>query len=154
MAGLESAIDEIVESIWTTTLGLSVSPGDPFRLERERVHTFGGVVTITGEWDGVVAVHCSGTLARLATARMMDLADADITVHDVQDTIGELANMVGGNVKAMLPAPCSLGLPVVVEGDDFRMRLPGSTQLLQCAFTAEGEPLSVTVLQRSRATHG
>lgn len=149
MPGLEASIDEIVETVWTSTLGLPVVPDDPFRLESERGHTFGGIVQITGAWDGVVAVQCSAALARRATGTMMGLADREIALSDIQDTVGELANMVGGNVKALLPGRCVLGLPVVVEGADFRMRLPGSTQILQCAFRAEGEPFSVTVLRHT-----
>ena len=33
--------------------------------------------------------------------------------EDVEDGLGELANVVGGNVKAVLPGPSVLGLPEV-----------------------------------------
>ena len=33
--------------------------------------------------------------------------------EDVADALGELANVVGGNVKAVLPGPSVLGLPEV-----------------------------------------
>ena len=33
--------------------------------------------------------------------------------EDVDDALGELANVVGGNVKAVLPGPSVLGLPEV-----------------------------------------
>jgi chemotaxis protein CheX len=151
MTGLEMAIDEIVESVWNSSLGLAVVADDPFRLDGERGRIFGGVVQITGAWDGVVAVQCSEPLARLATTAMMGIPENEMALADVQDTVGELANMVGGNVKSLLEGKCALGLPVVVEGMDFRMRLPGSTQLLQCAFRAEGEPFSVTVLRHTPA---
>ena len=42
--------------------------------------------------------------------------------EDIEDGLGELANVVGGNVKAVLPGPSALGLPVVgaapVAGSD------------------------------------
>jgi hypothetical protein len=33
--------------------------------------------------------------------------------EDIEDALGELANVVGGNVKAVLPGPSVLGLPEV-----------------------------------------
>ena len=149
MSGLEHSIDEIVETIWSSMLGMGVSPDDPFALEQERGHVFSGVVQISGAWEGAVAVQCSGALARQATTAMMQIPDAEITLTDLQDTLGELANMTGGNLKALLPGVCTLGLPVVVEGDDFRLRLPGAVQVQQCAYRANTEPFSVTVLRRS-----
>ncbi len=148
MSGLESSIGEIVDTIWSSTLTMPVVPDDPFRVLEEGGRTFTGVVQISGAWDGAVALHCTEALARRATTAMMGISGPDVVLNDIQDTLGELANMTGGNIKALLPEPCTLGLPVVIEGADFRMRLPGSIQVLQCAFRAEGEPFSVTVLRR------
>jgi chemotaxis protein CheX len=33
--------------------------------------------------------------------------------EDIEDGLGELANVVGGNVKAVLPGPSVLGLPEI-----------------------------------------
>jgi hypothetical protein len=33
--------------------------------------------------------------------------------EEIADALGELANVVGGNVKAVLPGPSTLGLPEV-----------------------------------------
>ncbi len=151
MSGLESSIGEIVDTIFSSTLAFPVLPDDPFRVQEVLGRTFTGVVQISGAWDGAVAVHCTEALARRATTAMMGIAGPDVVLVDIQDTLGELANMTGGNIKALLPEPCTLGLPVVIEGEDFRMRLPGSVQVLQCAYRADGEPFSVTVLRRVAA---
>ncbi len=151
MSGLESSIGEIVDTIFSSTLAFPVMPDDPFRAPEAMGRTFTGVVQISGAWDGAVAVHCTEALARRATTAMMGIAGPDVVLVDIQDTLGELANMTGGNIKALLPEPCTLGLPVVIEGEDFRMRLPGSIQVLQCAYRADGEPFSVTVLRRVAA---
>lgn len=151
MSGLETSISEIVDTIWNSTLALPVMADDPFRVLEPGGRTFTGVVQISGAWDGAVAVHCTEALARRATTAMMGIDGPDVVLVDIQDTLGELANMTGGNIKALLPEPCTLGLPVVVEGEDFRLRLPGSVQVLQCAYRADGEPFSVTVLKRVNA---
>lgn len=148
MSGYEHSIDEIVETIWSSTLGMPVEQDDPLQLDLTHTHVIAGVVQISGQWDGAVAVQCTDALARRVTTAMMGIPDAFITRTDIQDTLGELANMTGGNFKALLPAGCVLGLPVVVEGDDFRMRLPGSVQVQQCAYRSHEQPFSVTVLRR------
>ena len=36
-----------------------------------------------------------------------------VSLEDVQDALGEVANVVGGNLKALLPEGSTLSLPVV-----------------------------------------
>jgi chemotaxis protein CheX len=141
----------IVETIWGSTLALPVAPGAAAAAAFASQRTYAGVVQITGAWDGAVAVHCPEPLARRAATAMLGIAAPDVSVADIQDTLGELANMTGGNLKALLPEPCVLGLPVVVEGSDLRMRLPGSQLLLQCAFSSDDQPFVVSVLERAPA---
>ena len=50
------------------------------------------------------------TRSLLAMAPDEPVADADIV-----DALGEVANVVGGNVKALVPEPGRLGLPVVAH---------------------------------------
>ena len=77
------------------------------------------------------------------------MAEAELTTADLHDALGELTNMTGGNLKALLPEPCTLGLPVVVEGVDYRFRLPGSAPVRRSAFRVGDEPIVVTVLERA-----
>lgn len=146
-----SEINGIVESVWTSAMGFSVMEDDPFHLEFEKGTTYGGVVQITGAWDGMLALQCSNALARLATTELMGIPGDEVSESDIHDAVGELANMVGGNFKSLLPGECSLGLPVVLDGSGFRITLPGGVQVLRCAYKVQGEPLSVTVLSHAGA---
>ena len=63
-----------------------------------------------------------------------------------QDAIGELTNMLGGNVKGLVAEPSRLSLPTVVEGDRFSVRVPQRTQpRTALAFECAGEPCVVRV---------
>jgi chemotaxis protein CheX len=53
------------------------------------------------------------TADRLARALLQMPDDEDVALEDVQDALGEVANVVGGNLKGMLPEGSSLTLPVV-----------------------------------------
>ncbi|MCU0705946.1 MAG: chemotaxis protein CheX, partial [Fimbriiglobus sp.] len=45
-----------------------------------------------------------------------DTPSAEVTPAELADALGELANMVGGNLKALLPDGCRLSLPSVEPG--------------------------------------
>ena len=148
---LRPSIVQVVETVWESTLALPAVPIDARSGAPDGHRTYVGLVQITGAWDGAVAVQCDHGLARHAAMAMLGLTEADVTIEDVRDALGELVNMIGGNLKALLAEPCVLGLPVVVEGAELRMMLPGSRQVVQCAFAADHEPFTVTVLQRAPA---
>lgn len=69
-------------------------------------------VTVTGPWNGLVVLTCdqAGT-ADLTRSVLRLRADEEATAEDVDDVLRELANILGGNVKSLLPGPSVLGLP-------------------------------------------
>lgn len=151
MQQLETAIDGIVATVWESMLGMVIEPApalEAFSHEPHPEHTFAGVVQIAGAWDGAVAVQCSERLARRAAERMFGLDPEAVALAELQDALGELTNMTGGNIKALLPEPCTLGLPVVVEGADYRLRLPGASAVRRIMYHADGEVVVVTMLER------
>ena len=100
-------------------------------------------VTITGAWNGTTCLSCSETAARHAARVMFDMTDEELTADEVRDAIGELINVVGGNIKGILPGPTELGLPVVHEGP---FEGPGQLELgYRVTFTWLDEPVVVTV---------
>lgn len=139
----------ITTDVWATTVGLSLTAGDADG--EPCAHLVTGRVNITGEWTGAVAVQCTDRLARRAAGRMFDAPPDQLSDEDVSDTIGELANITGGNVKSLLGAGlCQLSLPrvsTVPAGTTF----PAEQVVDQVTWLCEGEQLVVTV---SRSTPG
>ncbi len=102
---------EIAQEVWESMLGLSAVRAD---------HAFGldGAVTASvelhGEWSGMVSVTCPPASALAVTRAMLDLpVAAEPEAADVDDVMGEIANVLGGNVKALVPGGARLGLPRV-----------------------------------------
>ena len=60
---------------------------------------------------------------REATADMLHMDPADVTAADQQDVASELVNMIGGNLKSMLPGPSFLSLPTIVSGHEFGLQV-------------------------------
>ena len=104
MSQLEHALAEIVTTVWDSVLGLAVVQDDGFQVSGAHPeHTFAGVVQIQGAWDGAVAVQCSDHLARQAAMTMFNMTESEVSISDLQDALGELTNMTGGHIKALMP---------------------------------------------------
>jgi CheY-specific phosphatase CheX len=88
-----------------------------------------GSVSLAGSVSGTVNIHVSDTFASQITANMLgmelDEIDSDEEVHDV---IGELSNMIGGDLKSHLcdaGFTCELSIPSITSGKDFSIESKG-----------------------------
>ena len=102
-------------------------------------------VSLTGAWDGHVLVSCSAEAARHAAAAFLSMESAEVGTEDMTDVMGELANIVGGNVKSMLPAATAVSLPHVVNGAN--NRFPTTRQICELSGTWLDEPFSISMWQ-------
>ncbi|MDZ4672900.1 MAG: chemotaxis protein CheX [Gemmatimonadota bacterium] len=149
MQFLEEEISQVASTVWESVLGIGLirrgdTPPRPTRV-------VSGCVQFTGAWEGACVIECSAEFARRAAATMFGIEPSAATVSDTQDAIGELANMTGGNVKALLPEPCRLSLPTVAEGTDLSTRVPGGELVTTVAFDCEGGPLVVRLLKKTES---
>lgn len=105
-----------------------------------------GCVQITGRWTGAVVVDCSGSFARWISQRFLG-DEAESSVDDLRDSVAELANMIGGNVKSLLPGPSYLSLPSVAEGREHAFHVPGAHLVCEVPLRMEGHALAIAVLE-------
>jgi CheY-specific phosphatase CheX len=146
VATIDDDIKDVARTIWSTLFELPLEDGDAAPLGPESTVT--SCVQIDGAWQGAVVLQCPLTLARTLTAAMFQ-ADAAPEIDEVHDALGELANMLGGNVKALLPGPSRISLPAVAVGSDYQMSVVGTNAVTSLSFTCDGHPLRVTLLQQS-----
>jgi chemotaxis protein CheX len=142
----ESDLREVIETVWVAALGLDVlgpagsSPPPP-------TGSLCGCVQITGAFGGAVMVSVSERLARRAAGAMLDTPPEAVTAEDLRDALGEIANMTGGNVKALLPGPSHLSLPSVVSGTAYTVSTPGAVIVQEVTFQVMGERILVHLLE-------
>ena len=148
MQYLEQEIISLTQYIWGATLNLEAMPHDAPVTPTPGSRTLDGVINITGAWAGAVVLQVPERIARRAAAVMFELEADAATLEDMQDAVGEITNMTGGNVKALLEGQCALSLPAVVEGRDYSIRVPGSEPVTRVSFDVEGEPFVVSLLTR------
>jgi chemotaxis protein CheX len=150
MESLNEHLGAVGESIWSQTLGVSLTPCEAPDVAAA-TPMVQGQVQVTGQWQGTLVLQCSLRAAQRAAAVMFDRHDGSLTRDDVCDTVGELTNMLGGTVKAMVASDgCFLSLPVVIEGSDYNVRALNTRDIARQAFEDAGEPVVVTVLEAIR----
>jgi chemotaxis protein CheX len=71
-------------------------------------------VDIIGPWNGSVVLTCApATAEALTESVLMTRPPTVVDPEDVADALGELANVLGGNIKSVLPGESKLGLPQI-----------------------------------------
>lgn len=138
-------ITQLTTSVWDSILHLPIEPESGPLPETQR--TIAACVQITGAWRGAVALSCGEELAAEAATVMFAIDGGKPARNDLQDALGELVNMIGGNIKALLPETCHLSLPSVVEGSDYRVRVPGSRLVTQVPMRCGSHTLIVSLLE-------
>lgn len=108
-------------------------------------------VHVTGEWEGSVIVQASPRLSRDATAAMFDMPVDEVGDDEMADALGEVANIIGGSIKGLMPGSCRLSLPTVTLGPDSRMMVPGAELVHRVVLDVTGEHLAVALWKRPAA---
>jgi chemotaxis protein CheX len=139
---------EVVEAVFTGMLGFGLvrTHGESIPVPGEPRYI--GTVHISGDWEGSVVVECPAGFGYVVAASMFGNEPSDVTEDEVVDVMGELANMTGGNVKALLVGDVKLSLPTVVRGSDFRVVVPGTHLTRSLAYECEGFTFEVRVLSK------
>jgi chemotaxis protein CheX len=139
----------IMERIWQTTVGGSIQHTDCGDEALVAADSLTASIYFRGSFTGLLAATCRESLARQIAAHMLQTPLDSNSVEDVRDAIGEVVNILGGNVKALLPAPCQLSLPAVLEGDMAELLLlgPASETLDTVCFDCDGERLVLRLIR-------
>ena len=149
----ESDVARIVEDVCSTMLGLPVAwiPDAPSLLPGSLT----AAVHFAGVWKGAVLLQCSMEQAFAFTERLLPGVSPRRVDDDVRDALGEMANMMGGNLKSVLHPGVALSMPSVVEGADYALHICGGNAVTTASFSSELGTFFVTVVQvleRSRVT--
>ena len=145
----DEEIFEKTAEIWSTMLGIDPERGPEVVLPDGKNQTVSGCVQITGEWIGAVTVDCPAALARKVAAAMFEMEEDEAGADEIQDALGEITNMTAGNVKAMISPTLTIAPPSVVEGVDYKVRIPGTELVHQTFFQCDGVPFGVSIHQKT-----
>lgn len=102
----------LVEQTWAPSLGLAAVAGGP-PPDEDVPHS--GYVELTGAWHGRVAVDASDDFLKDLAVVMFAMPSAEVSDEDRLDALGEMANVLAGNVKPFADGDCEMSLPVKGE---------------------------------------
>lgn len=145
-------LTSIVDEIFGAMAGMQLMPCK----NEAKLDSPGGYVVaavhIIGDWQGAVRLDIDFELARQACANLTGVAAVELSHQDVRDAGGELANMVGGSVKALCAHNSRLSLPTVTIGRDFEFSLCQGTVIQSLSFSHASGFLTVSVIERQERT--
>jgi chemotaxis protein CheX len=107
-------------------------------------------VAITGAWKGHVAIRCSYATAQAMTVLMLDLDQPWAAPDDVVDGVGEIANILAGNLKSLVPQPSLSALPQVVIGEA-EVLWPGASPVAHVHVRFGDHSVGVEVMEHDPA---
>ncbi len=141
---VQEQVPLIVGDVFFAMLGVPVVPHPSPEPSDEEILT--GSVFFVGGWNGGVSIEMGLSQAIRLTRCLNTAASPSGFDDDVRDAIGELANMVGGNLKASLPSGTHLSVPAVVRGTDYKLRMCGVAEITAFGFSTDWGPFWVRVV--------
>ena len=118
---MREQIIEAVKEIFSTMIMMEVTVSGEVPAEKIMTDSISGIIGLAGTHKGVLAIHLPHRVAMAITGSFLGM-DVDEINSDVEDAVGELANMIGGNVKSILSAngrDISLSMPTTISGKQY-----------------------------------
>jgi chemotaxis protein CheX len=142
---LKQIFADVFESMLRAPVGLvSESAADPVEVEAS--------VSYEGAWNGMLVLQCTVKQAIDWAVQLMGITPPSGFDSDVRDALGELANMVGGNLKAILPPKNKLSVPrVALSNGSILQEYSGYNLNTRLVFEGSISNFSVILLERKAA---
>lgn len=103
------------------------------------------IIGLSGTVKGAVALTFAAKTAHNVVKRLLQ-SDGPITDDDINDALGEVANMIAGGAKARLEGQnVSISLPTVVRGQKYSLVHPKDSVTLAVPFECELGPFTLNV---------
>ena len=145
--GVCATIVEITKGVFSTMVMLDVVAEPPLTEPVVSFHeTLTSMVGLAGIYSGILAVHCPKSLALQITSNMLGMEVTDID-DDVNDAMGEIANMIGGDIKHIFSpkgADINLSIPTAIYGSDYMLESMSSAESLVMPFECSGDRFLLT----------
>lgn len=140
----EGIFEQIIAEIFSVMLGFELFP----RLDAPPVEIGPtSLVHITGPRPHTVQLSFGAALGDRIAAEMFQMPVEELDDEARADALGELANVIGGGVKALFPGHCQLSLPTVLLAHGAPI-LPGAAAIDTVVFTDGETMLSATLWEQ------
>jgi chemotaxis protein CheX len=132
---------EATREIFSTMVMLDVEDCFPLTESVTKFHcSITGMVGLVGTYTGILSLHCPQSLAMKITSNMLGMEVEEVD-DDVNDALGEIANMLGGHVKMVLSKgglDINISIPTVIAGEDYTINSMSDSDCVVVPFVTEG----------------
>lgn len=137
---LQEKIIEAAKEIFSSMIMMDIEAGSNVPARAHPLEdSISGVIGLAGTHRGVLAIHLPYAVAFAITGNFLGM-EVDEVNEDVEDAVGELANMLGGSVKAFLTdngRDISLSMPSAISGKEYVFEPTKEADVLFIPFTCE-----------------
>jgi chemotaxis protein CheX len=105
------------------------------------------MVGLVGTYSGVLAIHCPQSLAVTITANMLGMEPEEVE-EDINDALGEIANMLGGHVKMVLSKggmDINISIPTIISGEEYTINSVAESDCVVIPFHTQEEKFLVSL---------
>lgn len=139
--------DKIVAAtteVFTNLIMLDASPVSSHGVSSTAMgDRYSSMVGMSGDFQSLLSIHCPEKVARVITAAMLGLEPAEVADEEMRDALGEVANMVAGDIKTAFSREgkvLNLSIPTTVSGSAYRLNsLAEAKKTRVCFAAAPGE---------------
>lgn len=128
------------EEIFSTMIFMDLSAADPMSAGHENLNCHvSSMIGMSGDITSMLGVHCPGDVGKALTSEMLGMEVEEID-SDVKDTLGEIANMVAGGIKAAFAAEnvnLELSIPTTIAGKSYTVASPTESNKVIIPFDVE-----------------
>ena len=141
-ADLAGYVINATKEVFSTMVMLTLDDSYPLK---EPVTSFNcsvtGMVGLAGTYTGILSIHCPQPFAMRITSNMLGMEVEEVG-EDVNDALGEIANMLGGFVKQILSKgglDINLSIPTVIAGEAYTVNSMSDSDCVIIPFVNEGD---------------
>jgi CheY-specific phosphatase CheX len=133
--------------VFETMLSLKAVPAGKTPLPHHAEQVSGSAGFAGEDLNGALYIHMSATFANKVAAAMLGIKPEEITAeNEVNDVIGEVANMLTGGLKSWLcdaGMPCAISTPVIIRGTAFAIEASPDVEREWMIFECDNERVVV-----------
>jgi CheY-specific phosphatase CheX len=132
----KNAIDALLCKCWLDTTFLPIQSIDIVGVTDNRKLYIASIV-YSGKSVGSMTIAMGESLATKVASMMFDCDIDSVLFDDIKDSVGELVNVLAGNMKTHLFGASELSKPLVMEGDYSLLSVLGSDVIFQESFVSD-----------------
>lgn len=145
---IRAQVIESTSEIFTSMVMMDVQPA-VVQDQESRLYnnSISGVIGLAGKAKGILAIHLPKAIAFQITGNFLGI-EVDSMNEDVEDAIGEIANMLGGSLKTILSdsgKDIDLSLPTTISGKEYDFQSLKNAHREIITFVTEGAAFIIEI---------